>query len=589
MAVTIVMAVQLMVLGYVAVVTFAQPIWRMEPPDVIALEGDTVMLTCIVGNRTSITRSDQKLFWYHSEHNQRISRNMNILVETEGSQYTVHYDRILGIYTLVIANVDLFHGGTYQCIYRDPKTGAEHHSPNSMLTVLVPPDGGYELCRVYPKSKIILSPTGTRVLSCTSPFPLESSDQVLQIQQNQAVYHNWQAENAMTLHGFFLQNRTTLLSESGLLNGNPLSVKYCAVNSLVVSLFPESCHLVPIKEKMSAVIDPPRLVAKAGDDISLRCSHDTEATIVDYSWEFKSNFPFSGFHLRDKGQIISIKNIGYTNGPVKILCHITTELGLQATAAANISVILDDLPTTPGEPMNHLIGNNEEDKLVQTGNKPDVKEADPDSSLLKNISLLVGPSLGVIFLFIFAIFLAYCLVKWKKKEKPESKPTHLSQEAHAALSLTTVNQNNSKAFSKRHYSDSAACRVSHVGEEYENIEAYADKLAEFSRGTSSFQLNSVRPMEANIKFKIELPQSLSTSMPALNMHGISSIKNTDCSLDREMTSGFSAPAKHGRTSSTVEKKSKSFNSRDAKKEDCYMPLSKVMMDMNKAGKVGTCY
>ena len=179
----------------------------------------------------------------------------------------------------------------------------------------------------------------------------------------------------------------------------------------------------------------------------------------------------------------------------------------------------------------------------------------------------------------------------KRQTKPIGYPPHLSQEARAAVSLTAINQNNSTA-SKRRFSDSVACRASCA---YENIEAYAEKLGEFSRGTSSFQLNTIRPMEANFKVKIEMPnhQSLSASLPALNLHGISPITDTFHCLD---SSGLSTLKGHSSTDKTC-KKSKSFRSTDAKHEGCYMPLSNIVIERkpmtlpkpSRFGKIGKCY
>ena len=588
---TCVQMFQLLILSWGVVTTVSQPTWTMEPPDIMALTGETVTLTCVVGNRTSPSRADQKLFWYQAEHAQRISRNMNVLVAgVDGSQFSVLFDRTLGTYTLVMTNVSQYHGGSYQCIYRDPISNVEYYSDLATLTVLVPPEGGYEQCKIYPQSKIILSPTRTRVLACEFPFPIEAEEGSLKLSKNKAVYHSWQEKNSMVLHGFFLQNRTTLLSESGVLSGNPVSVKFCAVNSLVVSSFPGFCRLVPIMKNVVAVIDPPSLVASAGEDISLRCGSNDDSIIVDHTWEFRGIFPYDEFSVHEKGSIITVKNVGYTNGQVKIVCHITTELGLRATAIANITTNFDVYQT-------NKLGNMHEGRTEEPAKisyEPTVKEIDPTDYMLKNISFLVGPGVGVLLLFVCAVFFACCFVKWRRKDKTEGYPAHVSQEAHAAVSLTAINQNNSTASKLRRYSDSVACRVSTGSESYENIEAYADKLGEFSRGTSSFQLNTIQPLEANFKLKIEMPhqQSLSTSLPALNMHAISPVTDTFHCLD---TPGLST-LKSCRNSG-IDKRTKSFNRTDTKVEGTYMPLSKIVIKRKpmtvpkppKFGKIGRCY
>ena len=153
---------------------------------------------------------------------------------------------------------------------------------------------------------------------------------------------------------------------------------------------------------------------------------------------------------------------------------------------------------------------------------------------MKNIGFLIGPGIGVLLLFIGAVFLACCIIKWKTKSKNLRRGTfHKTKDSHSAVALRTVTKNsnrNSSTMSRR-FSDSYRFDGNHgpTGN-YENFPAIsAQQNSAFLRGVSSFQGQNGgpnSPLEANVKVHIEMP-NLSASLPALNMYKVSQNGNNE--------------------------------------------------------------
>ena len=504
--------------------------WKMEPQDVISLKGDTVMINCIVAGRNT-TRSDQKFWWYKPDRGQYISRNWALyLQEPESDRFGIMLDKHLGVYSLIIRNVSENDGGQYQCIFRQ-NDEAEDFSGLTTLTVLTPPEEGYAKCTTYPRSNLLLSPRGDKALSCQSPSTQDS-----QLRSNLTVYHIWALEKSH-LNAFFLQNKTVLLSEAAP-KGTPNSpTLFCALDKPdILGPHPERCQLIKKPQKAQASVMPASATVNFGDNVNFTCHSEDVAVVTEYSWYFSKPVPSVGMAILDNGQVMSIEKLALFDGTVQITCRVKTEWGLAATATADLSAVM----------LGNIVAGNDsivDPKSNSSSNTDDEEESmniahiipkEKSSNMLTNVSYLIGPGLGVILLFIGAVFLACCIIRYKTKgdtklRRGSFKNTTL--QPHAEVSLRAVTRNNknrqSRAVSRR-YSDSDRYNGANNSpySHYENFQSItAHQNSTFSRGVTSFQgENSQSPLEANVKVHIEMP-NLSASLPALNMYAVSANGN----------------------------------------------------------------
>nr|XP_054767402.1 uncharacterized protein LOC129274655 [Lytechinus pictus] len=506
---------------------YGKLMWRMKPGEIIALRGNLVMLNCFVNGRNVTNPGEHKFWWYRVDRNVVVSKNLMITApDLDSDRYSVLLDKYRGVYSLVIRNVSEADGGLYQCLLRQSRNGPQDASDSASLTVLTPPTDGYKPCTMFTQSNIILSPQGNRALKCpksTDSFWRSASSNVA---TNETVYHSWTA-NRQVLHAFFLQNKTTLLSESSTTGSGNQDTVYCAVNSSMLQQFPNRCKLIPRATSTKATITPPITDVPNGSNVNFTCSHEDIAVAIDYTWDIPVELEVAGIQFMRNGRTIILKSIrGNWGEMLNIVCQVTTEWNVKANATATIA-FLHKMITTP---IVNAIAKGE------IGKKPDVvlppvvpdeaqRPSKSGNPALKNISILIGPALGVIILFLLAVIFALCMTKRKTSSKHQFRLNHQiapSVEHHKAVTLRSNGKpSNRNSRSSRRFSDSFTYRFSKDCE-YENIEAYMAKKGQFLGGTTSFQDENNQPMEANVRVKIEMPNNLSTSMPALNACKISS-------------------------------------------------------------------
>ena len=533
-------------------ISSAKVVWRMKPMEVIALRGNMVMLNCFVDGRNVTSPGDHKFWWYRTDRNMIISKNSQVMTgEPASGRYTVLLDKYRGVYSLVIRNVSESDGGLYQCHLKQSRNSPQEVSDNASLTVLMPPSHGYEPCKVFKESGIILSPAGNRALQCPkstdSFWSIGNSNQPA----NESVYHSWKM-NKQVLHAFFLQNKTTLLSES-VSSGNVQSTAYCAVNSSMLQQSPNRCHLIIRSKTASALVYPPLTDIQNGDSVNFTCSHRDVAVAIDYTWDLPPELSLAGIKFIKNGETIVLENVkGEWGKMINIVCHVTTEWGTKANATATIA-FLHKTVTKPGVEITstkeeastaevigpHLPNESQNPKLVPS------RSGNP---ALKNISILIGPALGVIILFLLAVIFALCITKRKSASRHKVKLSHQlssSLDPQKSVTLRSVGKpSNRNSRASRRFSDSFTYRFSRDCE-YENIEAYMAKKGQFLGGISSFQDENNTPMEANVRVKIEMPSSLSTSMPALNACKISSNFNGHAIAEDQQQTHYNPSLSHG--------------------------------------------
>lgn len=540
----------LLVLVYFCQRASGKLMWRMKPAEIIALRGNLVMLNCFVNGRNISNPGEHKFWWYRVDRNLVLSKNLMITApDPDSDRYSVLLDKYRGVYSLVIRNVSEGDGGLYQCLLKQSRNGPQEASDNASLTVLTPPTHGYKPCTMFTQSNIILSPQGNRALRCpksTDSFWRSVSSNVA---TNETVYHSWTASRHV-LHAFFLQNKTTLLSESSTMENQ--DTVYCAVNSSMLQQFPNRCALIPRATSTKATITPPIIDVSNGDTVNFTCSHEDIAVAIDYTWDIPVELEVAGIQFVRNGRTIILKGIkGNWGEMLNIVCQVTTEWNVTANATATIA-FLHKMITTP---VVNAIAKGEKVETGEKGEKPNVIQAQPvspDESLspskssnpaLKNISILIGPALGVIILFLLAVIFALCVTKRKTSSaKHQFRLTHQispSMDPQKSVTMRSVGRpSNRNSRSSRRFSDSFTYRFSRDCE-YENIEAYMAKKGQFLGGTTSFQDENNQPMEANVRVKIEMPNSLSCSMPALNGCKISSNINSHAANDEHYQQQYS--------------------------------------------------
>ena len=497
--------------------------WKMEPKDIIALQGDTVMLNCIISGRNS-TRSEHKFWWYKPDRGQYISRNWALYVqEPHVSRFTVLLDKHLGVYSLVIRNVTEYDGGQYQCIFRQ-NDEQESFSSLTTLTVLTPPPEGYPKCTTYPKSRLVLSPLETKTLHCPTPSAEPNS------KSNLTVYHVWTHQKDL-VHAFFLQNKTTLLSQAKP-KGTPESkapVAYCTLDDpAILGPHPDRCRLLVTPQKTSARILPGEITARLGESVNYTCHSEDIAMVTDSSWQFSKPIPSVGLSVNDNGQVLSLEKLSRVESSVKITCMVRTEWGLTAEAMADLTTIassamniVDNSTTVPSTGTSDNSSSVIDDESDSTKIAKIIPE---EKNTMKNIGFLIGPGLGVLLLFIGAILLACCIIKWKTKGKKVRRGNFKTRDTPVTLRTVTKNQNRNSSTMSRRFSDSYRYDGNHGVGNYENFQTIsAHQNSAFLRGVSSFQGQNGgpnSPLEANVKVHIEMP-NLSASLPALNMYKVS--------------------------------------------------------------------
>ncbi|XP_071484210.1 uncharacterized protein [Diadema antillarum] len=505
--------------------------WRMKPSEIIALQGNLVMLNCFVDGRNTTSPGEHKFWWYRPDRNIIVSKNLLITAHDPGSdRYSLLLDKYRGVYSLVIRNVSQNDGGLYQCLLKQSRNGPQEYSETASLTVLTPPSQGYTPCTVYKASNIILSPSGNRALQCPDVANTFWSDSTHSAPPNETVYHSW-TEDKHVLHAFFLQNKTSLLSES-----NGADTAYCAVNSSMLQTSPNRCRLIPRPTSTTAAIFPPLIDIPSGATLNFTCSHHDSAKAIDYSWDLPTDLNVGGIKFMKNGEIVVLENMqGDWGHMLNIVCRVTTEWGLKANATATVAFLHKKISTTTEDTTTTIMQTTTEvygPVLPDETQKPrGVSAVSPPNPALKNISILIGPALGVIILFLLAVIFALCVTKHQTSSKQKIKLSPQiapSMEHHKAVTLRSSNKpsTNRNSRASRRFSDSFTYRFSRDCE-YENIEAYMAKKGQFLGGTSSFQDDSNPPLEANVRVKIEMPSTLSTSMPALNASRITPHSDMD--------------------------------------------------------------
>ncbi|XP_072038490.1 uncharacterized protein [Amphiura filiformis] len=501
--------------------TDAQLTWKMDPKDIIALQGDTVMVNCIISGRNT-TQGEQKFWWYKPDRGQYISRNYALYVqEPHVSRFTVLLDKHLGVYSLVIRNVTEYDGGQYQCIFRQTEE-QESFSGLTTVTVLIPPAEGYPKCTTYPKSHLLLSPLETEALHCPRPPP-----ETTHARSNITVYHVWTHQKEL-VHAFFLQNKTTLFSQAKP-KGTPESkapVAYCTLDDpALLGPYPERCRLLATPQKASARISPGTVTARLGESVNYTCHSEDIAVVTDYSWQFSKPVPSVGLSVYENGQVISIQKFSRVEDLVKITCTVKTEWGLIAEASADLTTVPSVLNFVDNSTTTTPVDANDNSSSIYQSDETKIATIIPEEkNTIRNIGFLIGPGIGVLLLFIGAIFLACCIIKWKTKGKKLRRGTFKTNDAPVTLRTVAKNQNRNSSALSRRFSDSYRYDGNHGVGNYENFQAItAHQNSAFLRGVSSFQGQNGgpnSPLEANVKVHIEMP-NLSASLPALNMYKVS--------------------------------------------------------------------
>ncbi|XP_071951889.1 uncharacterized protein [Antedon mediterranea] len=496
--------------------------WRVEPNDIIAFTGETVTMSCIASG-TNSSRSERQFQWYKLYDPRRLSKNHILLSSTPTDRISVEIDKPRKRYSLMIRNVTEEDTGQFQCILKDGNV-PEIHSDVIVLNVIEPPIEGYTPCKHYNGSKMLLTPSGQATIRCESML----DDFKPNPSATRSAHSSW-PDVDRTLSVLNLQNGTVLLKETEQSNKN--SVQFCSTNIAALSA-PESCTLLPDLPKLPVLISPSNKAIDYGDDLTFQCIMVQSWEIIEYRWYIEGALQPSSMFLANNSQSLSMKNIKGVIGEYKVICQVTDRwhLSINATAIVtmkNAPTVTTIEPIRVAKPSTSVASTTTfvSPSLIASKSPPNNVDESATTMDMQHISILVGPMMACIILFVFSIVVLWYHSKLKKERQ------NLKNQLKDQKSEDITNQ--AIKLRGRRYSDSVINRQSVLYEtDYENVESvsrhrslYIDQPSKnFMRGSHTM----MPPVHANLKVKIEVPNltaALSQSDP--NLHAFEVIQNQD--------------------------------------------------------------
>ncbi|XP_033099290.1 uncharacterized protein LOC117102939 [Anneissia japonica] len=494
----------------------AEVTWQMEPQDVIAFTGESVTINCIASG-TNSSRAEREFQWYKLYDQHRLSQNHILLSSAPTDRMSVSIDKARKRYSLTIHNLTEADNGQFQCILKDGNV-PEIHSDVIMLTVIKPPTEGYTPCKHYNGSKMLLTPSELATIRCESML----DDYMASPSTTPSAHSSW-PDGDRILSAYYLQNGTVLLEET---MKSKNTAKFCSTNSRTL-FAPESCTLLTHLPKLPVLVYPSHKVVNTGDDLTFQCVMVQSWEIVEYRWYIEGPLQPSSMFLTNNSRSLCMRNVKGEPGDYKIKCQVTDRWSLSVNATAIIRMNGPPVTTTTASTLlsstsvTSTTATHVSSSSIKSKSQPKDVLKSPASLKIQHISILVGPMLACILLFIFVMIVLWFHSKLKKER--QSLKNEISRD-HKAMNIGKE----AVQLRGRRYSDSVINRQSVLYEtDYENVDSAAKhRSLYFDQPTKNGMRGShsmMQPVHANLNVKIEVPNlaaALSQSDP--NIHAIES-------------------------------------------------------------------